>query len=138
MTFICDTNVISEIMKKYPDTSVLRWFSSLNEIGISVITLEELIFGLRRKGLFQKEAWLRRFTASAARVFPVEMEDVFWAGEKRGLFSAQGRQIHQADALIAASAWRNGLVLATRNHRDFEDFGIALFNPWEAGGEVPL
>jgi hypothetical protein len=123
-------------MKKSPDTAVSGWFSSLNEIGISVITLEELVFGLRRKELYRKEAWLRRFTASAARVFPVETEDSYWAGEKRGLLSAQGRQIHQADALIAAAAWRNGLVLATRNLRDFEDFGIALFNPWEAGGQV--
>ena len=136
MTFLCDTNVISEIMKKSPDTAVLEWFSSFEEIGMSVITLEEMIYGLRRKGLFLKEAWLRRFTASAARVFPVEMEDSYWAGEKRGLLSAQGRQGHQADALIAAAAWRNGLVLATRNLRDFEKYGVALFNPWEAGGRV--
>lgn len=129
---LCDTNVISEIMRKTPDPAVLRWFSGLSGVGLSAITIEELCYGLRRKALFEKEAWLRRFSAAAARVYPVEAEDAFWAGEKRGSFSLKGRQIHQADALIAAAAWRNGLVLATRNVRDFEDFGIALLNPWEA------
>ena len=123
-------NVVSEIMRRSPDEKVLRWFSSLPGIGLSVITLEELVFGLRRKGLYEKEAWLRRFSASAARIFPVETEDVFWAGEKRGMLSAGGRHVHQADALIAAAAWRSGFVLATRNIRDFEGFGIALLNPW--------
>jgi len=130
-TILCDTNVISEIMKKVPNSAVSRWFSELTCVGLSAITVEELCFGLRRKALFEKEAWLRRFTAAAAHVYPVATEDAFWAGERRGFLSAKGRQIHQADALIAAAAWRNGLVLATRNVRDFEDFGIALFNPWE-------
>ena len=130
--YLCDTNVISEIMKKKPDPAVAAWFSSLTGIGLSVITVEELVFGLRRKKLFEKEAWLRRFTASAARIFPVDMEDVFWAGEKRGILSMQGRQVFQADALIAAAAWRNGLILASRNIKDFKNIGIPLFNPWES------
>jgi len=130
-SYLCDTNVISEIMKKEPDKAVMRWFSALPSVGLSVVSIEELAFGLRRKALFEKEAWLRRFSASAARVFPVEAEDAFWAGEKRGSLSLKGKQIHQADVLIAAAAWRNGLVLATRNVRDFEDFGIAILNPWE-------
>ena len=129
--FLCDTNVISEVMKKIPDEGVLSWFSSLPIVGMSVITLEELVYGLRRKKLFEKEAWLRRFSASATRIYDVTTEEVFWAAEKRGILSLEGRQVYQADALIAAAAWRSGLVLATRNIRDFEQFGIALFNPWK-------
>jgi toxin FitB len=129
--FLCDTNVISEVMKKIPDERVLSWFSSLPIVGMSVITLEELVYGLRRKKLFEKEAWLRRFSASATRIYDVTTEEVFWAAEKRGILSLEGRQVYQADALIAAAAWRSGLVLATRNIRDFEQFGIALFNPWK-------
>jgi predicted nucleic acid-binding protein len=132
MRYLCDTNIISEIMRSSPNPAVLHWFSGLNGIGMSVITIEELVFGLRRKGLFKKEAWLRRFTASAVSIVSIEVEDVYWSGEKRGALSAEGRQVHQADALIAASAWRSGLILATRNIRDFEGFGIALFNPFDA------
>ncbi len=129
--FLCDTNVISEVMRKNPDPRVGSWFSSLPAIALSIITIEELVFGLRRKRLYEKEAWLRRFTASACRIIEVTTEDVFWAGEKRGSLSSEGRTIFQADALIAAAAWRSGLVLATRNIRDFNNFGIPLLNPWE-------
>jgi toxin FitB len=131
--FLCDTNVISEIMRKKPAPRVGSWFSSLPvpAIALSIITIEELVFGLRRKRLYEKEAWLRRFTASACRIIEVTAEDVFWAGEKRGSLSSEGRTIFQADALIAAAARRGGLVLATRNIRDFNNFGIPLLNPWE-------
>ena len=36
-----------------------------------------------------------------------------------------------ADALIAATATVYGFILVTRNARDFDDTGVALFNPWE-------
>lgn len=129
-TYLCDMNIISEIMRKEPHPAVLAWFRSLDVVGLSAIVLEELVFGLRRKKLLEKEAWLRRFCAQACIVYPVEAEDAFWAGEKRGELAAEGTIIHQADALIAAAAWRNGLVLATRNIRDFEGFGIALIDPF--------
>lgn len=99
-------------------------------MGLSAIALEELVFGLRRKKLLEKEAWLRRFCAQACVVYPVEAEDAVWAGEKRGELSAAGKTVHQTDALVAAAAWRNGLGLATRNVRDFEGFGIALIDPF--------
>lgn len=130
-TLLCDTNVVSEIMKKYPDGKVETWFSGLTSVAVSVITIEEIVFGLRRKKLYEKESWLRRFTASACRIIEVTAEDVFWAGEKRGMLSTGGRTVFQADALIAAAAWRCGLVLATRNIRDFDNFGIPLLSPWE-------
>jgi predicted nucleic acid-binding protein len=129
--YLCDTNVVSEIMRLEPGPAVLRWFTSMKGIALSVVTVEELAFRLRRKGLYEKEAWLRRFVQAAVRVLPVEAEDAFWAGEKRGQLAARGIVLHRADALIAAAAWRRGLVLATRNVRDFSEVGIAVLNPWE-------
>jgi predicted nucleic acid-binding protein len=128
--YLCDTNIVSEIMRREPDPAVLSWFRSQDSVALSAIVLEELVFGLRRKALYEKEAWLRRFVAKACVVHPVEAADAFWAAEKRGQLSAAGRTVHQADALIAAAAWRNGLVLATRNVRDFDGFGIALLDPF--------
>lgn len=117
-------------MRREPHPGVLAWFRKLEVVGLSTIVLEELVFGLRRKRLFEKEAWLHRFCTQTCVVYPVETEDAFWAGEKRGELAAKGKTIHQADALIAAAAWRNGLVIATRNVRDFEGFGIALIDPF--------
>jgi predicted nucleic acid-binding protein len=44
---------------------------------------------------------------------------------------AQGRPIQEPDAQIAAIARVHDATLATRNIRDFEEFGLQLVNPWE-------
>ena len=36
------------------------------------------------------------------------------------------------DAIIAATALVHGMTVVTRNTRDFEPTGVALFNPWLA------
>jgi predicted nucleic acid-binding protein len=48
-----------------------------------------------------------------------------WAGEKE----AQGRTIKIADGLIAATAVEHGLVVVTRNVKDFAGFGVEVLNP---------
>jgi predicted nucleic acid-binding protein len=42
----------------------------------------------------------------------------------------RGRPVAQADMLVAACALTAGLVLATRNVKDFEHCGVALFDPF--------
>jgi predicted nucleic acid-binding protein len=128
--FLCDTNVLSEVMRREPDAQVKAWFEKLEEVAISVVTIEEIVFGLRRMVLLEKEAWFRRFLGGPVRVVPISTEDALWTGERRGLLARAGRVVTQADALIAAAAWRSGLILATRNVNDFEGFEIPLFNPF--------
>lgn len=130
MTYLLDTNVISEVMRRDPNPHVFSWFSTLSSIRTSVICLEELVYGLRRRSLYAKEAWLRRLLADRGRVYPVSDNASHWSGERRATAELQGIKVHQADALIAACAWEHGLVLATRNTKDFESLGIALFNPF--------
>jgi predicted nucleic acid-binding protein len=64
-------------------------------------------------------------------ILPVSADTAIWSGEKRALLESAGRIITQADSLIAACAWENGLILATRNVKDFQGFGIPLLNPFE-------
>ncbi|MCA1755183.1 MAG: PIN domain-containing protein [Spirochaeta sp.] len=130
MTYLLDTNVISEIMRRDPNPQVFSWFTELNAVPTSVICLEELVFGLRRRSLYKKEAWLRRLLTDKGCVYLVSDSAAHWSGQRRAAAELQGVTVHQADALIAACAWEHGLVLATRNTRDFESLGIALFNPF--------
>ena len=58
---LLDTSIISEIMRRSPDTKVCEWVSSLENPAISTITVEEIISGLHRKAYYEKEAWFRRF-----------------------------------------------------------------------------
>ena len=127
--FLLDTNVISEIMRREPLPQVRDWMLGLPELHLSVVTVEEITFGLRRKGMLEKEAWFRRFLSSGVNVHDLDDGAAQWAGERRGQLSAEGRATTQADAFVAATAWRLGLVLATRNTRDFEGYGLVLFDP---------
>ena len=107
------------------------WFISLNRVSVCAITLEELVFGLRRRALIQKEAWLRQMLADKGDILPVSIAAAHWSGEKRSMLESAGRTVTQADSLIAACAWEQGLILATRNVKDFQGFGIPLLNPFE-------
>ena len=130
MTYLLDTNVVSEVMRRSPNPGVVDWFSSLDTFSVSAVTLEELVCGLRRRDMLAKEAWLRRMLADKADIVPVTVAAAHWSGEKRAMLAAAGRTVPQADALIAACAWEHGLILATRNVEDFRGFGVPLLDPF--------
>ncbi len=130
MNFLVDTNIISEIMKKRPDKNVFNWFASLESVYFSVITIEEIYFGLSRKNLVQKLTWFRQFAADKAYILKTTDSISRWSGEKRGQLAASGKIVTMADSLIAATAHDHGLILATRNLKDFHHFGIALLDPF--------
>ncbi|MDA3937775.1 MAG: type II toxin-antitoxin system VapC family toxin [Spirochaetia bacterium] len=130
MQYLVDTNIISEIMKKAPNKGVVEWFSRQEEIFFSVITIEEIYYGLSRKNLIQKLTWFKQFSADKATVLEITDKISFWSGEKRGNLAESGKIVTMADSLIAATAHDYGLILATRNIKDFQHFGIAVVNPF--------
>jgi toxin FitB len=130
MTFLCDTNVISELSRAQPNSGVVEWASSCSQITISVITLEEIRFGLSAKPNRQIEDWFQQFLQNYCTLLPITTEIAQRAGNLRGELRRQGMQRTQADMLIAATAQMNQLTLVTRNTRDFECCGILLLNPF--------
>ena len=125
------TNVLSEVMRRSPRPGVAAWFSALDEFSVSAVTLEELVYGLRRRNMLAKEAWLRRMLAEKADVVPVTVAASHGSAEKRAALESGGRTVTQADALVAACGWEIGRVLATRNVEDFRGFGVPLLDPFE-------
>ena len=133
--YLCDTNVISELMNRQPQPAVRRWVESHESIFLIVLTLEELHFGLSKKNLTKKREWLDRFVAARCQTLPIDARIAIRAGELRGELALKGQTRTQADLLIAATAWSQGCILATRNIRDFEGTNIPLFNPFLAKEE---
>lgn len=117
---------------------VLAWLNELDEDRsfISVVSIAEIRRGVALMDVGRKREalaeWLARDLPQRfeQRILPVDEPVALTWGDLMGLAKRRGRGLSSMDGLIAATAMAEGLTLATRNTRDFEGFGIELFDPW--------
>ena len=128
-TFLCDTNVLSELTRPRPNAGVAEWAQEISSIAVSVITVEEIAYGLAWKPNPRILGWFQEFLLDS-EILPVTAEIAGRSGRLRGTLQARGKSRSQADMLIAATAQFHGLTLVTRNARDFEDCGLSLLDPF--------
>jgi len=134
LTFLLDTNVISEIRRGH-DPNVAAWAQQVreSELYLSVLTLGEIRNGIervRRSDPDQAQrfdGWLGQLRARFAdRILGIDDR----TAERWGVLNAE-RTRNTVDCLIAATAYVHGLAIATRNTRDFEGCAVRLLNPWQ-------
>lgn len=138
MSFLLDTNVVSEWVRPRPNAGVVAWLAQADEdrVFISVVTLAELRYGIERMAGGNRrnrlDQWLRhelplRFDG---RVLPIDGLAADAWGRVVARSEAGGRPIGVADAFIAATAEVHGLTLVTRNRSDFAPVLPAIVDPW--------
>ena len=135
MTYLLDTNILSETRKRQAATGVTDWIAATPPelLHVSVLTLGEIEHGIvriRGRGDHEQavglERWLREVELGFAdRILPITLP----------VASAWGRQQHSQplpviDGLIAATAKVNSLTVVTRNAKDFERSGVQVVNPF--------
>jgi toxin FitB len=130
--YLADTNVLSELVKKSPDTHVMQWVQSAQLVAISAITIEEAHFGLAWQPNTLKLSLFNALVQNLHAVYPITESIAQRAGNLRGLFQAQGITRSPPDMLIAATAQEHQLIIATRNVRDFVGCGVQVVNPFES------
>lgn len=128
--YLVDTNIVSELARPEPDPGVLVWASEISRVAVSVVTAEELYFGLAWKPRPRVRAWVEGFLDEHCDLLPITLEIARGAGELRGRLRAQGVNRSQADMLIAATAQAHDLILVTHNVRDFEGCPVRLLDPF--------
>jgi predicted nucleic acid-binding protein len=137
VSFLIDTNVVSELRKARPDANVRAWLESVNDadLYLSVLVLGELRQGvelLRRRDAPQADAletWLVTLErAYRDRVIPVTapIADVW------GRLNVPDR-MPAIDGLLAATAKLYDLILVTRHTHHVSRAGIPVLNPFEPG-----
>lgn len=129
-TQLVDTNILGELSRPRPNPGVFAWARTVRRIAISVITVEEILFGLNRRPIDRVRAWFDQFQAGHCEVLDVTKPIAILAGNLRGQLASRGQVRSQADILIAATAAHHGLTVVTRNVRDFDDCGIAVLDPF--------
>ena len=134
MSFLLDTNVVSEI-RRGRDPHVRAWASQVQDVDLylSALTLGEIrkgVEGLRERDPTQADVfatWLgelhRRFTE---RILTIDTR----VADEWGRLNAV-RIRSTVDSLIAATARIHKLTVVTRNTSDFEDCGVPLLDPWQ-------
>lgn len=136
MRYLLDTNVLREVGRRQPHPKVAAWLASVDdsELAVSVLTLREIErgIGLLRDAKPQAAEDLARrvevvMDAFGERILPIDRQVAVLWGQ---LLAESGR--HADDAGLAATASTKGLVLVTRNLRDFRGRGVDLLNPYKS------
>jgi predicted nucleic acid-binding protein len=135
MTYLVDTNVLSELRKSARcDAGVAAWFAGVddNEIFLSALAVGEIQRGIdriRRRDARAADAlagWLENLTNTyGERILPITLPIArLW-----GCFGVPD-PVPTVDGLMAATARYHGLVLVTRNEKDVGPTGVAMLNPF--------
>jgi len=120
MRLMLDTNICIYIIKQKPPNVIERFYQTkISEIGISSITLSELLYGVSKSSKpEQNQIALTQFIAPLD-ILSYDDEAAQYYGELRVHLEKQGRPIGSLDMLIAAHALSANCVLVTNNEKEF-------------------
>lgn len=136
MSYLLDTNVVSETRRRQPDPKVMRWLEASGPDAhfVSVLTLGEITKGIvqRRQRDPEGADRLARWLSGLRELFTERILAVCDAEATCWGDLAGQAELPVIDGLIAATALVHDLTLVTRNTRDFAGTGARLLDPWQA------
>jgi tRNA(fMet)-specific endonuclease VapC len=130
MKYLLDTNICIYIIKQKPPQVIGRLQKlAVNEIGISIITLAELEYGVAKSSFPERNRLaLVRFLAPF-EILPFSETAAVAYGRIRSDLEKNGQIIGPYDLLIGAQALSEKLTLVTNNEREFLRIpGLAIEN----------
>ncbi len=134
MSYLLDTNAVSEIMKPAPESSVLTWLEQHeNECFLSAVTLGEIERGIAllptgRKKTRLQETFQDFLRAVEERVLSFDVAVARRWATLTGMAQKKGRTLPVLDSMIEATALHWDLTVITRNVSDFSE--ATTFDPW--------
>lgn len=138
MSFLLDTNVISEPKQKQPSEKVLEWLDAQDEstLYLSVLTIGEIKKGIVRLDSSRKkvalEKWLEALRLRfSRRILPLSEKTFLVWGKMCGEFEPKGILRPAFDSLLEATALEHDLIFVTRNVKNFSGSPVTILNPWE-------
>ncbi len=138
MSFLLDTCVLSEAVRREPSKRVVDWLDSQDEalLHVSALTIGEIEKGIEKLSdpvrRARLESWLREalIPRFGPRILSVDVSVATLWGRLSGAAERTGRPLPVIDGLLAATAAVHGLTVVTRNTVHFADCGVALIDLW--------
>lgn len=134
MKYLVDANVLSEPTRITPSREVVEWLARHEaELVVDPIVLGELELGILRLEKGRKRAQLESwFSATVDTVACLPFTAATGRRWAQLVASLQRRGVSMPikDSLIAATALTHGLIVVTRNTRDFKLAGVGLVDPF--------
>lgn len=137
MTYLLDTNVLSEVRKRSPHAAVAAWFQAAtgSDLFVSVLVVGEIRQGIERlrdRDPAQAEVferWLETLKRDFGdRILPVSVP----VAEAWGRLNAPA-PLPTVDSLLAATALVHGLTFVTRDTSKLHGTDVPLLDPWQYG-----
>lgn len=139
---VLDTNIISEPLKKEPNSLVLSWLKeNAGDAYITAVSIGELYQGARmlpqgkrREGIMDAidtiairyQDYLLPYDVSAAKRYAALQEEAH----------SNGRVLTVEDGMILSICQVHNAILATRNVKDFTYLTDRIINPWELPADI--
>ncbi len=136
MSWLVDTDVLSEPLQSRPNLQVVQWLG-VNQPALytSAVTVAELRLGIAQMAAGRRrqqlQAWLENvLTTMQGRILSFNVRAALVWGDFYAELMQTGRKMPFRDSFIAAIARRHSLTIVTRNTQDFDRPGLRVFNPF--------
>ena len=131
MTYLLDTNVLSERTRKSPHAGVEDFLRRVpaDSVRVSAMALAEIAQGVQNNPTDPLKTFLAEVLGLSVAAFG-EDEALEW-GRLTSAGLARGLHLAVRDTVIAATAAAHGWTVVTRNTQDFAPLGVKTFNPWK-------
>ena len=142
ISYLLDTNVISEMMRPVPAARVVGFLDSIADqgLGLASITVWEILNGVGKLPAGRRRDELQtRFRGIVQTYFEDRVLD--WSvGDaeacvrlmERKRRSGEPLDDHLPDAMLAGLAVNRNLTIVTRNENEFRNTGARMVNSWAA------
>ena len=138
MKYLFDTCVLSELIKKHPNSKVVKWVSKTDEsdLFISVLTIGEIHKGIEKLPESNKKSKLHQWVnydlkeRFRNRIIDFDLKTATVWGKIQAHSELSGQAMPAIDGQIVATGISYDLTVVTRNTKDMEISGANLFNPW--------
>ena len=138
MSYLLDTNVVSELVQPVPFANVVAWAAARSplDLSLSVLTIGELEKRIAVMAPGARQSRLARWAQTEVprqflgRLLPVDDAVAMAWGRLAATGPAARRPLPAIEGLLLATAQVHGLTFVTRNAAGCAGRGVPVLDPW--------